>query len=120
MVLMRPEARALGNALLSQHRETTTRHPPGARVRPDRYTIRYGVLCERARVPHLVRSVGPFLVEVAEWCEAEGFPPLHALAVGQAGMPSDGYDGAGGFRMIDWATDVETCIRFTGYPAAIP
>jgi hypothetical protein len=59
-------------------------------------------------------------VEVAEWCEAEGFPPLYALAVSQSGTPSDGYDGAGGFRMSAWTADVEACIRFTGYPTAMP
>lgn len=117
---MRSEAHALGLALLDHHRAVTTQHPPGKRIITARYTIRYGVLCDRARLPHLVRIVGAFLGDVAEWCKAGDFPPLNALAVGENGVPGEGYDGAGGFKGSDWVQDVEKCIRFTGYPTEIP
>jgi hypothetical protein len=117
---MRAEARALGQALLAQHRAATTQHPPKKHVVPGQYTIRYGVLCDRAGVPHVLRIVGTFLGEVAEWCDAEGFPPLNSLAVGENGVPGEGYDGAGGFKAINWPRDVEACIRFAGYPATMP
>ena len=55
---MRAEAIALGQALLDHHAAATKQHPPGTRVFPVRYTIRYGVLCERASMPHLVRVIG--------------------------------------------------------------
>ncbi|HKP64163.1 MAG TPA: hypothetical protein VJV78_45820 [Polyangiales bacterium] len=45
-----------------------------------RYTIAYGVLCQNAGVSALTRIVGQFLIEIAESCEAEGYPPLNALA----------------------------------------
>jgi hypothetical protein len=118
--VMRTEARALGQALLDHHRAITTQHPPGKRLITAKYTIRYGVLCDRARLPHLVRIVGAFLGDVAEWCAAGNLPPLNALAVGENGVPGDGYDGAGGFKGSDWVRDVEKCIRFAGYPTTMP
>lgn len=118
---MKPESRALGQVLLDQHRASTQRHPPGNRIIHDRYTIGYAVLCQRAGVPHLTRVVGNFLVEIAEWCRDEGYPPLNALAVNEgSGVPGEGYDRAGGFLIINWAVDVERCIRFTRYPNAMP
>lgn len=117
---MRSEARALGQALLAQHQATTAQFPPKKLVVVRQYVVRYGVLCERAGVPHIVRIVGEFLREIAEWCDAEGFPPLNSLAVGENGVPGDGYDGAGGFMSRDGPKDVEKCIRFGGYPASMP
>lgn len=117
---MRPEARALGQALLDQHRAATAQHPPKKHLVHRLYTLRYGVLCDRSGVPHLVRVVGPFLQEVAEWCQSEGCPPLNSLAVGENGIPGEGYDGAGGFKAINWASDVEACIRWTQYPLTMP
>ena len=116
---MRTEARALGQALLEHHRAITVQHPPGKRILTSKYTIRYGVLCDRARLPHLVRIVGPFLGDGAEWCQAGNFPPLNALAVGENGVPGQGYDGAGGFKGSNWVEDVERCIRFAGYPTTM-
>jgi hypothetical protein len=84
------------------------------------YAPRYGVLCDRAGVPHVLPIVGYFLGEVAEWCKAEGHPPLNSLAVNDTGMPGDGYDEAGGFKIINWPADVERCIRCTSYPAKMP
>jgi hypothetical protein len=117
---MRAEARVLGQALLDHHREITARKPPGKRILTTLYTIRYGVLCDRAKLAHLVRMVGPFLSEVAEWCAAAGYPPLHSLAVGESQMPGVGYNGAGGFTTANWPADVERCIRFTEYPPTMP
>jgi hypothetical protein len=117
---MRAESRALCRELLL-HQATVAAHPPGKRILARHYTIAYGDLCTRAGVPHLTRIVGQFLVEVAEWCEAAGFPPLNSLAVNsETGVPGEGYDGAGGFAMDDWPSDVEACIRFNNYPATPP
>ena len=118
---MRLESRALCGELLLLHRTTTAKHPPGKHVIPGQHTIAYGELCARAGVPHLTRVVGGFLLEIAEWCQAAGFPPLNSLAVNsESGMPGDSYDGAGGFAIIDWPADVDACIRFRGYPAMPP
>lgn len=118
---MRPEARVLGQELLNHHAARTAAHPPGKRVILARYTISYSDLCAKAGVPHLTRVAGNFLGEIAEWCSANGLPPLNSLAVnGQTGQPGDGYDGAGGFKMINWPTEAEECVRFTGYPAKVP
>jgi hypothetical protein len=118
---MKPESRALGQTLLDLHRKQTATHPPGKRLVLKNYTMAYGDLCSAAKVGHLTRIVGGFLQEIAEWCAQNGYPPLNSLAVnGGMGQPGEGYDGAGGFKAIDWATDVEKCIRFTGYPPNMP
>lgn len=118
---MRAEARALAQVLLDHHRAKVALHPPKpGRIIPSRYTIRYGDLCSKAGAPHLTRIVGNFLQDVAEWCDASGFPPLNSLAVNETGMPGDGYDGAGGFIIVNWPSDVEACVRFTAYPASPP
>ena len=117
---MRPEARVLGQALLDHHRAKAAQTPPGKKIVPSKYTVRYGDLCVRAGVPHLMRVVGSFLGEVAEWCAANGYPPLNSLAVNETGLPGDGYDGAGGFKVVNWPREVEACIRFTGYPSKMP
>ena len=116
---MRAETVKLGQALLDHHRGATARMPPHAvaRLIPDRYTIPYSKLCEQAGVSHVLRMVGSFLGEVAEWCAARGYPPLNSLAVnGTTHLPGDGYDGAGGFHIVNWPANVEQCIRFTSYP----
>ena len=120
---MRAEAVKLGQALLDHHRATTSVSPPRAVKRPvaSKYTIAYIKLCEQAGVPRIVRLVGSFLGEIAEWCASQGYPPLNSLAVNSAtGLPGDGYDGAGGFRTVDWPANVEQCIRFSGYPRTFP
>ncbi|MGH7437282.1 MAG: hypothetical protein ACRENE_16520 [Polyangiaceae bacterium] len=121
---MKPESRALAQALLDHHRLVTNKHPPpvkkiGPASYPS-YTIRYGLLCDRAGVGHVLRIVGNFLGEVAEWCAENEYPPINALAVNETGVPGEGYDGAGGFKAAHWGDDVEKCIRFTGYPAKMP
>jgi hypothetical protein len=60
-----------------------------------------------AGVPHVLPIVGTFLLEIAEWCEADGHPPLNSLAVNDTSTPGDGYDEAGGFKIINWPSDVE-------------
>ena len=105
---------------MDHHQGQTTLFPPGKSVVHGKYTIRYGVLCTRAGVPHVTRIVGEFLQEIAEWCSVSGFPPLNSLAVNDTGMPGDGYDGAGGFKIINWPKEVDDCIRFKGYPARMP
>lgn len=117
---MRSESRSLVQALLDHHRKAVAAAQPGRRLQVDRYTIRYGMLCDRANVPHLTRGVGPFLQEVAMWCQANGYPPINALAVNETGMPGDGYDGAGECEIVKWPEQVEACIRFAGYPAVMP
>jgi len=117
---IKPESRALAQALLDHHRARVTELPPRGKPATAQYLVRYGDLCAKAGVPHLTRVVGPFLREIAEWCKAAGYPPLNALAVNQTGMPGEGYDGAGGYVMNEWPKDVEACILFTGYPARLP
>lgn len=116
---MSPEGRAICRALLDHHHTSVKQRPPGKAIVPAQYTIRYSDLCARAGVPHLTRIIGSFLAEVAEWCDANGYPPLNALAVNDTGMPGGGYDGAGGFKIIDWPTEVEDCIRYMSYPARL-
>jgi hypothetical protein len=40
--------------------------------------------------------------------------------VNDTGMPGDGYDEAGGFKIINWPGDVEACVRCTNYTATMP
>lgn len=120
---MRAETVKLGQALLDHHRAMTSKIPTHAvsRLIPNKYTIPYSKLCEQAGVPHVLRMIGSFLGEVAEWCAARGYPPLNSLAVnGTTHLPGDGYDGAGGFHIVNWPANVEQCIRFTGYPMTFP
>lgn len=122
---MRREARLLLLALLRHHRDITTQTPPpppGARIVTSSYTIQYGSLCARAGLPGgLVRVVGSFLGEIAVWSRENGFPPLNSLAVnGTSGIPGEGYDGAGGFHIVNWPEEVAQVIRFTGYPLTVP
>ncbi len=118
---MRAESVKLGQALLNHHLAKTSAFPPGKRLTVSKYTIAYGDLCAAAGVPHLIKVVGNFLQDIAEWSSNNGHPPLNALAVnGTSGIPGEGYDGAGGFKAINWAVDVEKCIRCTGYPKTFP
>jgi len=98
----------------------TKQYPPGKKVFEGRYTVRYGDLCSAAGVPHLTRIVGGFLGEVAEWCAHAGYPPLNSLAVNESGLPGEGYDGAGGFTLVNWPKEVEECVRYGSYPARMP
>lgn len=114
---MTPEAQALTQVLLDHHRSVG---PPANRPENlDPYTIQYGKLCERAGVPWLTRSVGHFLQETAEWCDANGWPPINSLAVNDTGMPGDGYDGAPGCSLLQWPEQARDSIVFDGYPRTV-
>lgn len=84
--------------------------------------IGYQELFREAGYPGHHRQAGRYLLQIAEWCQANpGWPPLNALAINVlAGRPSEEYDGAGGFRLADWDRDVRACIRFRGYPNFAP
>ena len=116
---MTPEARALAQALLNHHRQVC-RSRTSAQRSVDLCVIPYGLLCERAGLPYLTHSVGHFLREVAEWCTANGWPPINALAVNrESKMPGEGYDGAPGCSLLRWPEEVRACIEFDRYPEAV-
>jgi hypothetical protein len=117
MKRMSPEATALAQALLDHHRRVCL--VAGVPIpSPDSCVIPYKELCERAGVEFLTRSVGIFMGEIAEWCAANGWPPLNSLAVnGETRMPGYGYENAVGCSILDWPVQIEMCIGFRGYPA---
>jgi hypothetical protein len=122
--IMSPIAKALLNALLAHLHASRAIKPPGPDPVRDSYTIGYGQLIERAKVPIQPINVSPFLLEVAEWCSSNNYKALHSLAVsvvdGRRTYPGDGYDGAGGFLLKDWDKDVVEAILFTGFPKSVP
>ena len=122
---MTPEASAIANELLKHHNRVCRAFEG---LSPEDITDRmveqsvmfYGSLCERAGVPYLTHGVGRLLGEIAEWCEASGWPPLNSLAVNRAtGMPGLGYDGAPGSDLLHWPEQVRQCIAFAGYPETV-
>ncbi len=118
---MRTVSHKLGNALLAHHRFKTTQFPPGKAFDPNKYTIYYSDLCERAGVSEITAIVGQFLAEVAQWCSDNDLPPLNSLAVSlKTRMPGEGYDLAAGCDSNSWASEVDACIRCTKYPESLP
>lgn len=121
-VSMTAEAEALARELLRQHEIVckTFVVKAAADVTDDmimRSTVAYGMLCSRAGLPYLTRPVGNFLGEVADWCNANGWPPLNSLAVNeQTKIPGGGYDTASGCSLLHWPDEVRRCIAFRGYP----
>lgn len=119
---MSAEARVLLRELLRRHEHMCRGLGVNAPVSVtdamiNRSVIPYGTLCQQANVPFLTHSVGQFLNEVAEWCDNNGWPPLNALAVnGDSRTPGEGYDGAPGCSLFQWAKEVRECIAFPGYP----
>jgi len=112
-------ARALAQALLDHHKQVC-RPRRGRHVSVESCVIAYSLLCERAGVPFLTHSVGSFLREVADWCYANDWPPINALAVNRyTGMPGEGYDGAPGCSLLRWPDEVRACIEFDGYPDVV-
>ena len=116
---MRPISVMLANALLEHHEDVCVRHlhrPPSI----DPCLIAYGELCRSAGCPGLEHSIAPFLAEIAEWCDANSWPPINALAVNATSRrPGDGYDAAAGCSLTAWHDEVIACIVFTGYPASV-
>ena len=120
MTKLGSEAIAFANVLLDQHRRACL-HPKGT-ASPSRAAclITYKTLCERANLLFLLRSLGPFLAQIADWCRSNRWPPINSLAVRQdSHIPGYGYDGAPGCRLEDWETDVQACIDFRGYPESV-
>src|ERR1700732_4512011 len=118
---MKAVSRALGQVLLDHHQQTIKQHPPGERPIIQHYLLAYNVLCARANVPYLTRGVGDYLVDIAEWCASNEWPPLNALAVNaESHMPGEGYDGAGGFNIVNWPAEGISCIKFKEYPLHMP
>lgn len=117
---MKPESRTMGQVLLDHHRSHCVRHD-GTIPPCDSCLITYGQLCAEAGVPHITRTPGPFLLEIAQWCASKGWPPLNALAVNaESRMPGDNYDLAPGCSLLNWPEEVDSCIRFRGYPQQMP
>lgn len=116
---MKRESVLLANELLAHHRRVVASKPPGKRVIHSNYTIPYGQLCQRAGVPHALANISFFLLEVAEWSAANNWPALNALAVNaESGIPGEGYDGAGGFKITEWPAELDRCVRFAGFPSS--
>ena len=110
---MKPESIALCNSLLEVHRERCVTGEEDYRD----CVIPYGELCDRAGIPHILRIVGHFLIEIAEWCHENGWPPLNALAVNAGDeQPGDNYALAPGCSLLNWPQEVRDCIRWRQYP----
>jgi hypothetical protein len=114
---MRLETELLAAGLLKCHAGIRAHRTPET-VTP-RDLIPYKKLCERAGVPHIVRAVGNFLGELAEWCFEHKLPPLNSLAInGEEMKPGPGYDTAAGCSEINWWAEVKACIA-ADYPPHI-
>ena len=113
---MTPEAKLLARALLDWRTENACDRTPT----PDRCLISYGDLCKRAGVPDIRPNIGALLREIAEWCDANAWPPLNSLAVNhRTHKPGRGYHHARGCSLEHWPDEVRACICFTGYPKSI-
>jgi hypothetical protein len=113
---MKAESVELANALLEQHRLTCMTGNEPYRT----CTMSYGDLCRNAHVEHILRPVGSFLQEVAQWCADHGYPPLNSLAVNaDTRIPGQSYDLAPGCQFDNWEVDVQRCIAFRGYPERV-
>jgi hypothetical protein len=114
-----PEAQALAQTLL-RHRKGVWRARGGEELNVDACLITYGDLCDRAGVSQVKPAVGGYLREIAQWCHANGWPPLNALAVNyDTRRPGRGYDAAPGCSLAQWADQVRACVDFPGYPDAV-
>jgi hypothetical protein len=83
-----------------------------------RSCIKYGDLVERAGVRTQPRNCGPFLDDVARWCQVKGWPPLASLVVAaKTGQPGIGYEEAPNGGLARWPDEVRRCIAFRGYSA---
>ena len=114
---MHPVSELITNALLAHHHNVCIPHafrPPVI----NECLIAYGDLCRDAGVPELVRKVGVFLQETAEWCAENKHPPINSLAVGSTPPPGTnqrqpgvGFPLAPGCTFEDWPELAEAAIR---------
>lgn len=111
---MKPESEAMLRSLLRHHRFVCV--DQGLTSIND-CTTTYGAMCADAGVPHLIRHTGPFLYEVAEWCQARKLPPINSLVVLEnEWIPGDSYGEAPGCTLAGWVREVEDCIGCRRYP----
>jgi hypothetical protein len=104
---------------LLDHREQM-RQRLGHQQAPHEYCIRYADLCERAGLPRTYAlACRHNLQAAAEYCAQNRWPPLNPLAVGESGVPGEGYEGAPGCKFATWDRDVLRCIQFEGYPSRV-
>ena len=119
---MKRIATALAKALLEHHREVCQSRP-GTTATVTEQEIRdsvisYGDLCKKADHPCVAIGCGRHLVQVAEWCQQNNFPPLNSLAVNKRSKtPGRHYSRAKGCDVKKWREQVSECIAFKNYPA---
>jgi hypothetical protein len=81
---MKYESRQLANVLLRRHRAICQPLRRSGPTDVDDQDIKdsiipYGDLCEFANLPRsYAHPSGNFLIEIAEWCNESGWPPLNA------------------------------------------
>jgi hypothetical protein len=119
---MKRIAEALAKALLEHHREFCQPHSGTASTVTQQEiracVISYGDLCKKADYPCVAIGCGRHLVQVAEWCYQNNFPPLNSLAVNKRSKtPGRHYSRALGCDAKKWHEQVSECIAFKGYPA---
>lgn len=116
---MRPESIALLQALLDHHSRACA--PVNGRFpRREDCVIAFGDLCDDAGTRHILRSIGMFLLEIAEWCAARRHPPINALAVqAETGLPGDNYDVAPGCTLLGWPQEADNVIAYRGHPETV-
>jgi hypothetical protein len=121
---MNPLSIDLGNGLLARHKRLCSTFKGSAKdVSPDlieEATIGYTRLLAQIGAPEsLARCIGPYLEEVAAWCQTKNLPPINALAINESfGTPGAGYYTAPGSHG-DWESEVRETIACKGYPPSI-
>lgn len=119
--LWNPHSRAVAMALLDHHRAICRAVAGDERsdVALTLCIVTFDELRALAGISGIAGGLGRHLRRIAIWCQAEGFPPLHALAVkSRSGDPGVGYERSPGISG-DWNEDVRRCIHFGGYPEAV-
>jgi hypothetical protein len=117
---MTPVAISLANALLAHQRAVCVPRPAHTSSVPQ-CLISYGDLCALAGNPVISRAAGPYLREIAEWCQGRGLPPLNALVVNAVTrQPGKNYDAAPGCSLANWLAEATSAIECGVYPATIP
>ena len=122
---MNPLSVDLANALLARHQHICLSFTGDAEAVSEelirKATIAYKSLLLKVGAPEsLAESIGWYLEEVAQWCDARGLPPINTLAVNASlGMPGPGYFTAPG-STANWGNDVRRCIACKSYPTKVP